>query len=129
MNIARAFAQFMEDEGYGVFGTSLFVGSAPLDRSEEVWWLIPTGGNSIIRNHTGEKMKVYTISVFYRNSVAAEVYDTLQEFEELVNSDACTQLSGFDTIDLEATQFAADQDIDDQERTVGLVQVTIQTYL
>lgn len=129
MNIARSFAQFMEDEGYGTFGTDIFVGSAPLDREDDIWWLVPTGGNSIITNQTGEKMKVYTVNVFYRNSVAADVYDALQEFEELVNSDACSQLQGFDTIDLEATQFGADQDIDDQERTVGLVQVTIQTYL
>lgn len=129
MNIARSFAQFMENEGYGTFGTSLFVGNAPLDRTDEVYWIVPTGGNSIISNQTGEKMKSYIINVFYRNSVAEEVYETLQEFEEAINSDACTQLQGFDTIDVEATQFAADQDIDDQERTVGLVQVTIQTYL
>jgi hypothetical protein len=46
----------------------------------------------------------------------------------LVNKNACTQLTNFDTIDMEATLLNTDQDIANEDRTVGLVQVTVTVY-
>lgn len=129
MNIARSFSLYMESLSLGTFGTDLYIGSVPLNADDPVWWIVTSGGSTESKNQTGEKVKQYILNVYYRNTDAEDVYETLQDFEETVNSDACTQLQGFDTIELEATQFASDQDIDNQDATVGLIQVTIRTYL
>lgn len=74
-------------------------------------------------------MKQYLISVYMRSLDASLVYDQLQALEESLNSDGCTSLNGYDTIDIEATTFPTDQDLDNEDRTVGLLQATITTYL
>lgn len=129
MNIAEAFAEFLQDQGFGSLGDSLRIGTVPLDAPSTCWWIITSGGSTVSQNHTGERRKQYLIQVFYRNVDATEVYNQLQALEELINSDSCTQLSGYDTIDIEATSFPTDQDVDAEDRTVGVVQVTITTYL
>lgn len=129
MNIARAFVEYMESLSLGTFGTDIFIGSAPLNAQDNIWWVLTSGGSSISTNQTGEKQKNYILSVYYRSLDAEDVYDTIHDFEETINSDHCTQLQGFDTIDMQVTVFPSDQDIDNEDRTVGLLQVTITTYL
>lgn len=128
MNISESFAEYMEDNGFGTTGQSLFIADAPKDGSDSMWWIVAGGGAASIKAHTGEKVKQYIVSVFYRDLDPKIVYDQLQAFEELINTGNCDQLTGFDTIEMEATQFATDQDIESEDRTVGLVQVTITVY-
>jgi len=128
MNIAEAFATYMEGLGYGTLGTDLFIGSAPLGATDPCWWVIAGGGSSEPKNNTGERLKNYTLSVFYRNTVAQDVYDTLQEFEERLNSIHCDQLAGYETIEMEAISFPADEDLDQVDRTIGLVEVRVMVY-
>lgn len=129
MNIVRAFVDFMEDEGFGTFGSDLFIGVAPYDAEDACWWVIAAGGTPVLRNETGEKLKQYTLNVYYRSNDAADVYETLFDLEQSLNAGDCAELENFDTMDIEALLFPADQDIDAQERSVGLVQVTITIYL
>lgn len=128
MNIARDLAQFLEDNGFGVFGTDLFIGGAPVKVST-CYWITSAGGTNKQKNVTNNKLKNYTLSIFYRNTDAETVYENMQALEELINSDACTQLDNYDTIEMETILFPADQDIDVQDRTVGLLEVTITTHL
>lgn len=128
MNIARSFVQFMEGELSATFGTDIFIGGAPIDAQDRIWWVIAAGGTPIGKNNTGEKVKNYLLSVFYRNTDAEDVYETIQGFEDLINAGQCKELNGYDTIELEATTFATDQDIDNEDRTIGLIQVTITIY-
>lgn len=128
MTLKRAFAEYMETLGLGTVGTDIFIGSAPLDISP-CWWIISTGGAPVITNHTGERLKQYIISVYYRNTNAEVVDQTLFDFEEELNTSNCAQLEGFNTVDITVTTFPADQDLDVEDRTIGLCQVTIQTYL
>lgn len=118
----------MESKGLGTFGTDIFTPLAPLDIPNRAWTVSGGGGGNIQKNQTGEKVKNYLLSIYYRNSDAQDVDETLQAFEELINSKGCEELTGFDTIELEATSFPSDQDLDNEERTVGLVQVTITVY-
>jgi hypothetical protein len=104
------------------------VGSAPLNVADTIWWVIAAGGNPIQRNQTGERFKNYTLDVYYRSTDAEAVYNTLQDFEQFINTASCDQLAGFDTIEMQATLFPTDQDLDADDRTVGLVQITITTY-
>lgn len=129
MNMARAFVEYMESEGLGTFGDDIYIGTAPLNTPDPIYWVISTGGTPISKNSSGERQKRYIVSVYYRNTDAQDVYEKLHTFEETINSTHCTDLTGFDTIEMECTLFTSDQDIDNEDRTVGLLQVSITTYL
>lgn len=127
-NVARSFCQWLEDNGYGQFGNTLFLGGAPLDSPDEAYWVVSGGGSNIGKNASGEKQKNYLISIFYRNTDAEDVYNNLQALEELLNSKDCIELDNYTVIEVEATLFPTDQDLDNEERTTGLLQATITVY-
>lgn len=130
MNITKSFAEFMQANSYGsLTGKTLFIGGAPLDVADAIWWIISGGGSSSSTNATGQRMKNYLINVFYRDTDQEQVYEKLQAFEQFINSGDCTQLAGYDTVEMEATTFPTDQDLDNEDRTVGMVQVTLTTYM
>lgn len=128
MNITHSFAQFMEDQGFGTLGTNLFIGAVPQDAPDKCWWVVSSGGSNTTRNKTGERIKEYTVSVFYRSTDSKEVYDDLQEFEETINNTECEQLASYDTIEMQCITFPTDEDIDSEERTKGLAQVKLTIY-
>lgn len=129
MNIAESFATYMQDSLLlGTLGDTIRIGGIAQDAPTTCWWVVLSGGTPQPANSTGELKKNYVLDVYYRAMDQKTVYDALSSLEETVNSGNCTQLSDFDTIDIRATLFATDQDIDNEERTVGLLQVTITTY-
>lgn len=128
MNITRSLALYLESLGFATLGTDMFIGGVAQDAPSASWWLTAAGGSPQSKNNTGELIKKYSVNVYFRDLDASNVYDTLQELEQTVNADNCTQLDGFDTIGIEATSFPTDQDIDNVDRTVGLVQITIEVY-
>lgn len=128
MNITEAFVEYLESLLLGTLGVDIFIGSVPQDAPNNCYWLVGSGGSPVSRNQTGEVVKNYTIDIFYRNLSAEVVYNTLQDLEIEVNKAVCTQLNGFDTIEMQAVLFPSDQDIDNEDRTVGLVQVLVKTY-
>lgn len=127
MNIAEEFTTWMEDSDLGTFGTDIYIGEAPIDAPSRCWWVVASGGNTSISAQTGERMKNYLLSVYFR-SEPQDVYDTLQSFEELCNGKDCIEFSNYDIIELQATQYASDQDLDSEERKVGLVQINLTVY-
>lgn len=129
MTITRSFVAYMESLSLGTLDDTIFIGAAPLDAPDSIFWIINNGGTPLRTNQTGEKRKRYILSIYYRARSAAEVDETLQSLEETINIGQCTQLQDFDTIDIEASSFASDQDLDNEDRTVGLLQITITTYL
>lgn len=129
MNIAESFATYMDDTlNLGTLGTDIKVGGVALDDPSTCWWVVLAGGAPDTTNDTGELTKRYTLQVYYRNMDQKTVYDQMHSLEESLNSGNCAQLQDFDTIEMKALVFPVDQDIDNQERTVGLLQVTIRTY-
>lgn len=129
MNITKAFVDHMESLGFGTFGTDLFIGSAPLQSPDSCWWVIRGGGSPIVKAVTGQKMKAYIFSVFYRDLDGENFEDKLQEFEEAMNDANCDDITGYNKVELEASTFPADQDLDIEDRSVALTQVTLTTYL
>lgn len=128
MNIIEALAEYMVSVGYGTaLNTDVFIGGAPAEPST-LYWLTGGGGGVLGKNVSGEKTKTYQVQIFYRNTDAEAVYNNLQALEIELNKSNCAQLQGFDTIEIEATIFPTDQDLDLEERTVGTVQVSIKTY-
>lgn len=131
MNIAEAFADFMESSlGIATLGQDLFIGEAPDSNvsPDALYWITTSGGNPVNKMHSGEVLKQYTINVFYRDTTEEAVYNELQSLEESVNCNGCTQLEGYETVDIEATTFPVDDDLDSEDRKVGLLQVTLTTY-
>ena len=128
MNIAKAFVEYMVDLSMGTFGTDIFIGNIAIDAPNKAWWVLSNGGASLTKNSTGERIKNYTLSVYYRNTDAEDVYESMQEFEEEINSKGCVQLDTYDTIEMEASIFPTDQDLDNEDRVVGLINVRISVY-
>lgn len=129
MTVARSLAQWMEDNGFGVFNTDLFIGTLPKEKNIIAgWWIVGGGGAPVIRADTGEKAKAYVFAVFYRNIDSEDVDTRLQALEEAANSKDCHSIEDYDTIDMEATGFQSDQDLDGEDRTIGTVEITITVY-
>lgn len=129
MNILEAFVEYMEDLVLGTFSEDIFIGGAPLDAGDPIWWVIAAGGSSEPKNNTGERIKKYNLEVYYRNTDEEDVYNLLQTLEEDINGKHCTQLTGYQTVDMEAVSFPVSKDIDNEDRTVGMLQVTVSVYL
>jgi len=127
MNLAAAFATYLDTNTSFTTGQDLFIGQAP-SSPDTLCWVTASGGDTERKLKTGERMKSYLIEIRYRNRDYQTVYNTLQTIEELLNADDCIQLTGYDTISIEATTFPIDEDLDQEGRKVGLVAATISTY-
>lgn len=130
MNIADAFVEYLEPLTGSTFGQDLFIGEAPSSDQvlDSIWWIVATGGAKETRLITGESVKNYRIDVYYRNRNYRMVYDALQDLEEALNCDGCTQLTGYETVDIEATTLSIDTDFDSEDRKVGLLQATLRIF-
>jgi hypothetical protein len=126
--VSEAFIQFLQDQGFGTFGTDLYLGQVPDDAQDVVYWVVTTGGSPIQKLRSGEKVKQYFITVNYRGNQTKEVEKKLFELEELLNCTECVNLEDFDVIEIEATQFPTDVDMDSEERRVGFVQANVKLY-
>ena len=128
MNIAESFVEYMEDLSMGTLGSTIYINSVPQEAPDAVWWVVKSGGSPVRKNSTGERVKDYTLSIYYRDTDAEQVYELMQDFEEEINSKSCIQLDGYDTIEMEASIFPTDQDLDNEDRVVGLLNVRISVY-
>jgi len=130
MNLVEAFATYLQTLGLGTLGQTIFIGEAPSSEnvSDSIWWIVANGGSPELKASTGELVKNYQVQVYYRNRNYKTVHDNIFSLEEQLNCDGCTQLEGFETIDIEATTFPIDNDLDVEDRKVGLLQANIRTY-
>jgi hypothetical protein len=130
MTLTKALALYIQSLGMATLGQDLIIGRAPTSKetADDLWWIIATGGGTLQKNQTGESRKQYTCLVYRRGRNYRTIDEQLLTLEEQLNCDGCTQLDGFDTIDIEATIFPSNDDLDSVERMVGLLQVTVTTY-
>lgn len=130
MNISKSFADFLETLLGATLGQDLFIGNAPSSNKvqDSIWWMVATGGSRITDAVTGESVKEYSIEVYRRARDYKTVYNDLQSLEVTLNCTECVELEGFDTIDIRASVLSIDNDLDDEDRKVGLLQSTIDVY-
>lgn len=130
MSLVESFATYLAGITGTTLGQTLFIGEAPSSDkvADSIWWVKENGGGVIQKNLTGEARKSYQIEVYYRNRNYELVKDAMSDLEEDLNCDGCSQLSGYDTIDIEAMTFPIDADIDNEDRKIGLLQANITTY-
>lgn len=130
MTIAESFAEWMDDQGIGVPGQNIFIGETPPSTyvDDGIWWIIESGGSNLTKAFTGEKIKQYSLQVFYRDRNYGSVSSTLSNFEKLVSCSGCLNLEDYETLEVEVIQFPIDQDLDSEDRKVGLLQINIKIY-
>lgn len=130
MSLVSALASYLQSFTGTTLGQTLFIGEAPSSNkvADAIWWIVENGGGVIQKNSTGETMKSYQFNIFYRSRDYEAIKDAMYSLEEDLNCDNCSQISGYDTIDIEATTFPIDNDLDSEDRKVGLLQLTITTY-
>ena len=130
MNIAESFANYLASTLDLTLGTDLFIGNAPSSNKavDSVWWLSASGGDKENTLPTGGSMKSYRLDISYRNRDYKAVYNALHSLEEQLNCADCVQLNGFEVIRIEATNFPIDNDLDNEDRKIGLLQANVRVY-
>jgi hypothetical protein len=130
MSLASAFAPYLATQSGSTIGQDLFIGQAPSSNKvpDAVWSVTSSGGSKAITLQSGESVKSYLLEIRYRNRDYETVYDKLHALEEALNAGDCTQLSGFETLSIEATTFPVDEDLDSEDRKLGLLVATVLTY-
>ena len=130
MTISRAFVKFLEDKGYGIFGQNIYLYRVPNSKKTEteILWLIPTGGFPSQVTKTGEMMKTYQCLINFRSNSARKVDEVLNDLEQTLNCSNCVSLEGFELVEIRATQLPADQDLDSENRMVGMINCQITVY-
>lgn len=126
--LSEALIEFLVNNGTGTFGLDLFLGQVPDTAPDTCYWLITSGGTPIQKMPTGEKVKQYFASIHYRSTASEQVEKKLFELEGLFNCLHCINLTGFEVVSSEANQFPTDEDLDNEERKTGFIQVNIKTY-
>lgn len=130
MNIAEAFTDYLEQITGSVLGQDLFIGQAPSTNKvpDDIYWIVASGGNINTDTTTGEKLKNYTIEVYKRSRDNRTIYDDMQDLEIELNCLSCIELSGYEVVDIEAYTLSIDNDLDNEDRKVGLLQVNLIIY-
>lgn len=130
MTISQSFVKFLENQGYGIFGQDIYLYRVPNSKKTKtnLIWIIPSGGAPTSRNATGELIKTYQFLLYYRSVKAKNVDEVLSRLEEMLNCSNCVELEGYELVEMATTQFPADQDLDDENREVGLLQISLQVY-
>lgn len=130
MNIAEDFAKYLESIGIATLGHDLFISNAPSSNKtvDSIWWVVLNGGSTIQDNSTGESLKSYQLQLFYRDRDHESVYNAIMEAEELLNCSKCVQLQNYDSVEIRTTTFPVDNDLDLEDRKVGLIQVNLVIY-
>lgn len=130
MNIVEAFADWLTDHQLidATLGQNLFISKLSPKAPDTSWRLRLESPGQGRRTVTGELQQPVTISVYLRSKSSKTVYDSLQLLNAEVNSAETLNLNGFTVSGVSTSGPFIDQDIDDNERDLGLLQVTLNTY-
>jgi hypothetical protein len=130
MNVTESFAEYLENSLGLVLGQDLFIGEAPSSNKvqDDIWWITGAGGTRLIDNTTGEALKAYSIDIYKRSRDYRTIYNELHNLEEQINCDGCVQLTGYETVDIKASVLSIDDDLDKEDRKVGLLHTEITVY-
>lgn len=126
MTVSQAFAAYLASTQGLTLGQNLFISRVPSSNkvSDPVFWIKSYGGPLLSRSIQGRASKQYVIEVYFRAYGAETVDETLQALGEALTPKNIT-LAGYDLQDADTNGPWTDQDLDDEERTVGLLQVKL----
>jgi hypothetical protein len=125
MTVAQAFAGYLESIDVATLGTNLFISRWPSSNkiSDPSFLIKDAGGQLIQRTIQGQAINQYLIELYMRYYGAGTVDATLQSLRGQLTTNAVT-LSGYTLYSNPETNGPwSDQDLDDEERTVGFMQI------
>ena len=126
--VGEAFIKYFEEEGIGTFGTDLYLGKLPLEAPDEAWLVVVSGGSPELQLIDGGMIKLYTFNIYRRSLAGKEIERELFSLEDKLNCNTCINMSGFEVIYTQATQFAQDIDLENENRRIGLLQAQIRLF-
>ena len=126
--VGEAFVKFLESKGIATFGENLFMGEMPLEAPDDSWLVVVSGGSPDLVTADGGMIKLYTFNIFHRSLAGKEIERSLFSLEETLNCGSCVNLEGFETIYSRATQFSQDQDLENENRRIGLLQAQVRLF-
>lgn len=125
--VSEAFIQWMEDNGYGTFGTDIFLNLIPDDAPANAWWVTTAGGSVTSNLVTAQNIKQYSTQVYCRNVLGETVERQLFQLETQVNTRGSFTIDGFEIYAIESTM-PSDEDRDAENRRQGSLVVAIEIY-
>lgn len=130
MNVVRAFADYLQSAGVATLGQDLFISRAPSSNkaTDRIFWLKAGGGPVLRKSVNGSTRKNYVIEIYHRGVNTEGIHETLQELGEDLTCAGCVTLAGYDVVEVATNGPWTDQDLDNEERTVGLLQATITIH-
>lgn len=126
--VGEAFVKFLESKEIATFGENLFMGEMPLEAPDDSWLVVVSGGSPDLVTADGGMIKLYTFNIFHRSLAGKEIERSLFSLEETLNCGSCVNLEGFETIYSRATQFSQDQDLENENRRIGLLQAQVRLF-
>jgi hypothetical protein len=130
MNVVRAFAEYLQGTGVATLGQDLFISRAPSSNKvpDRIFWLKAAGGPPPKKSVSGSSTKPYVIEIYHRDVNTEGVHEVLQELGDDLSCAGCVTLQDYNVTEVQASGPWTDQDLDNEERTVGLLQVTITIH-
>lgn len=126
--VSETFIAWLESQNIATFNVDLFLSQVPDTAPSACYWVLTSGGAPIQKLSTGEKVKQYFVSVYYRSTKAENIEKNMFKLEELLNTPGCFDLPPFTVTEVEANQFPSDVDFDSEDRRVGFLQANIKIY-
>ena len=129
--IEQDFAAWIETLVSATLGQDLWIGEVPssLQTQDNVWWIVSDGGVPVNKNQTGERTKSYQYLIYRRGTNYKTVSQDLYSLEDTIHSQRCITLSDeYECIDIEATTLTVDEDLDLEDRKVGMLRATLTIY-
>lgn len=130
MNLVESFAKWLSQEAELTLGQELFKSRAPsgINAQDGIYWLVGSGGDPETKNINSGYLQTQRIDLFSRDQDPQIVYDNLESLQNLILSAGCMELCDFEVISVSIAGPFVDQDLDNEERQVGLIQISITTY-
>lgn len=125
--VSEAFIKWMEDNGYGTFGTDIFLNQIPDDSIDNAYWIVTSGGEVLSRLVTAQSIQQFSTAINYRNVKGEEVEHKLFELSQKINVRDAFYIDGFDIYSIEATM-PDDNDRDAENRRQGSFAIGTQIY-
>lgn len=125
MTVSRAFANYLQSIGVGTLGTNLFLSRWPSSNkiADPSFLIKEAPGQLVKRTIQGQAINRYLIELYMRAYGGGTVDETLQSLRGQLTTSAVTLESYTLYSNPETNGPWADQDLDDEERTVGLLQI------
>lgn len=126
--VTEAFVSWLQTENIATLNEDLYISQVPDTAPDTTYWIVTAGGSPISKLGTGEQIKQYFLSVYYRSLSSRDVGRKLFRLEELLNCASCVELPNYEVYEISAQQFPTDTDVDNEERRVGFLQANIKIY-